>query len=195
MTLRKLTRDAALRRADGAPATGAAANSAPVDHASRTLSRTGWGRTVRPPCADLSGARHGTSPAWLPRPGGGDVAGRSRRSTATTPRGKPRAGPRRAGLARARRRVARHIVRPRRRPHARGARRCGSAEHAQLQPNLLRGRRRASMSASRCGRANRADLCLRRAVRGSPRRSGSHSSYAALHFPSKSRISRLACSA
>ena len=29
----------------------------------------GRGRTARPPCAGPPGARHGTSPAWLPRPG------------------------------------------------------------------------------------------------------------------------------
>ena len=49
MTLRKLTRDAALRRGDGAPATGAPATSAPVDHASRTLpAPTGGGRLRLP---------------------------------------------------------------------------------------------------------------------------------------------------
>ena len=44
------------------------------------------GAEARRPCAGPRGARHGTSAAWLPRPVGGDVAGRSRRSTATTPR-------------------------------------------------------------------------------------------------------------
>ena len=87
----------------------------------------GGGRRVRPvpalPALDTARRQRGC----LARPGGGDVAGRSRRSTATTRRGKPRAGPRRAGRARARRRVARHIVRPRRGPHVRGTRRCGSA--------------------------------------------------------------------
>ena len=81
----------------------------------------GGGRRVRPvpalPALDTARRQHGC----LDR-GCGDVAGRSRRSTATTPRGKPRAGPRRAGPARARRRVARHIVRSRRGPHARGTR-------------------------------------------------------------------------
>ena len=55
----------------------------------------------------------------LPRPGGGDVAGRSRRSTATTPRGRPRAGPHRAGPARACLRVARRTVPRRTRHHGR----------------------------------------------------------------------------
>ena len=45
-----------LAGADGAPATAAPDTSAPVDHASRT----GWGRTVRPPCAN---ARADSTPA------------------------------------------------------------------------------------------------------------------------------------
>ena len=56
-----------------------------------------------------------------------DVAGRSRRWKATTPRGRPRAGPDQARPARPRRRAARRTVRPRRAPRARGRRRYGSA--------------------------------------------------------------------
>ena len=67
-------------------------------------------------------------------PGGEDllvpatVAGRSRRSTATTPRGRARSRThRRAGPARARRRAEGRTVRPRRGLRARGTRRRGSA--------------------------------------------------------------------
>ena len=56
------------------------------------------------------------------------ITSRSRRSTATTPRGRRRAaGPHPAGPARALRRAARRSVRARRGPRARGTRRCGSA--------------------------------------------------------------------
>ena len=56
MTLRKLTRDAALRRGDGAPATGAPATSAPVDHASSTLPAPAAGGRCGSPGSGLRGA-------------------------------------------------------------------------------------------------------------------------------------------
>ena len=56
--------------ADGASATALQ----PPPHLLTTLpAPAGGGRCVRP-VLDPPGARHGTSPAWFPRPGGGDVA-------------------------------------------------------------------------------------------------------------------------
>ena len=56
MTLRKLTRDAALRRGDGAPATGAPATAAPVDHASRTFPHRLGADGAEAPVAACGGA-------------------------------------------------------------------------------------------------------------------------------------------
>ena len=90
-----------------------------------------------------------------------DVARRSRRWTATTPRGRPRAGPHRAGPVRARRRAVHRTVRPRRGPRARGRRRHGSAarqggrsagQHPQVAPASSPSTEPPSSSSSSMGR-------------------------------------------
>ena len=91
------------------------------------------------PCRSAQGAVTGLAhtalhPRRLSSPSAGrgssspdDVAGRSRRWTATTPHGRPRAGPDRAGPVRVHRRATRRTVRTRRGPRASGRCHHGSA--------------------------------------------------------------------